>query len=344
MTGSAGIDPGPRGRWTAREWLAAMFSSRTAGMSEHTPHTNPLAFALMLGALALIVVARYRWGFLEDKRWQMVHVGLGWAACFGIYAAFHGWRALRRLSKTTWFVLGTTAVSMTLFWYFGRSDGYREIFGAPPMDHDTFWPLVPFMYFASMGTLLRLVIPFILARVVLGRRPRELGLPPLFRAGAVERHDAVPGVPYIYLALFVAMAPVLWLAAQGAAFQAKYPLAHDIVDPNGGIWIGHLLVYEAFYFLVFLSGESFWRGFIAFGCEKDLGLYGLAFMCVPYVTGHFGKPFSETLGAIAAGTTLGFLALRHRSVWWGVALHYSIALSMDLLSIMNNGYVIYAGD
>jgi hypothetical protein len=48
------------------------------------------------------------------------------------------------------------------------------------------------------------------------------------------------------------------------------------------------------------------------------------------------------MGAIVAGCVLGFLALRHRSIWWGVALHYAIALSMDLLSIFNNGYVVYS--
>lgn len=326
-------------RWTTRTWLTALLSPRTAGMGEHTPRLNPLAFALMLGLLALQVIARYRWGFLEHKHWQTVHVLIGWSVCAGVYAAFHGVSALRRVGRDTWFVLGFGLGCLTLFWYFGRSDGYREIFGAPPMDHDTFWPLVPFMYFATMATVLRLVVPMIAARFVLGRHPRDLGLP-----GPGHRHGAVPGIPWVYVALFCGMAPVLVVAAQTAAFQAKYPLAHDIIDANGGIWIAHLLVYEAFYFLVFLSGESFWRGFLTFGTERDLGLYGLAFMAVPYVTGHFGKPMSETLGAIAAGCVLGFLALRHRSVWWGVALHYSIALSMDLLAIANAGWVVHGGD
>jgi len=327
-------------RWTARRWLRALLSPRTAGMAESTPRLNPLAFGLMLGLLALQVVARYEWDFMSDKGWQTLHVLLGWGVCLGIYALFHGWRAVTRISRRTWFVLGLGLVCVTVFWYFGRSDGYREIFGAPPIDHETFGLLVPFMYFASMGTLLRLVVPVLAARFVLGWRPRDFGLP----FGREHRKGAVPGVHWVYVALALGMVPVLLIASQAASFKAKYPLAYDIVDPNGGIWIAHLLVYQAFYFLVFLSGESFWRGFLTFGSERDLGLYGLAFMAVPYVTGHFGKPLPETLGAIAAGCVLGFLALRHRSVWWGVALHYGIALSMDLLSIANNGYVIHGGE
>ncbi len=322
----------------AKAWLGALFAPRTAGMSEATPRLNPVAFLLMLGVLALQVVARHAWGVFEDKHWQALHVVFGWASCLAIYAAFHGLGAVRRISRQTWIVLATGLVCVIVFWYFGRSDGYRRIFGAPPMDHETFWPLVPFMYFSSMGVLLRLVVPLTVARLALGRAPSELGMP----LSAGHRAGAVAGVRWVYVALFVGMIPVLWMAAQTAPFMAKYPLARDIVDPNGGVWIWHLLVYEAFYFLIFLSGEGFWRGFLTFGTEKDLGLYGLAFMAVPYVTGHFGKPMAETMGAIAAGCALGFLALRHRSIWWGVALHYAIALSMDLLSILNNGYVVYA--
>ncbi len=51
----------------------------------------------------------------------------------------------------------------------------------------------------------------------------------------------------------------------------------------------------------------------------------------------YGKPYPETMGAIAAGTTLGWLALKHRSVWLGVAVHFGVALSMDILAIRARG-------
>jgi hypothetical protein len=182
----------------------------------------------------------------------------------------------------------------------------------------------------------RLVIPLVIARLAFGLRPRELGVP----FGRV-RADHLRGLGWIYLILFRVIAPVLVLASLGAAYQAKYPLARDIIGPEGGIWIVHFIVYEALYALVFISGEGFWRGYLTFGTEKDLGLYGISLMLVPYVTGHFGKPFSETLGAIVAGSLLGFLALKHRSVWFGVGLHYGVALTMDLLALGGGGLVIY---
>jgi len=307
-------------------------------MADTTPRCNPLALALMLGSLALLVVARYQWGFLEDKEWQLVHIAIGWTAVISIFVLFHGFAALRRVRRETWFVLGFGLLCFALFWYFGRSDGYRSFFGDPPLDYDTLWPIAPFLYFATTATVLRLFIPLLAQRLLFGRRPSELG----FSLGRGHREGAVPGIGWVYGLLFIGLFPFLIMVAQTEPFQAKYPLSRELIDPDGGIWIVHLLVFQAFYFLVFLSGEGFWRGYLTFGTERDLGLYGLAFMAVPYVTAHFGKPFSETLGAIAAGTALGFLALRHRSIWWGVALHYAVALSMDLLSIANQGAVIYA--
>lgn len=68
-----------------------------------------------------------------------------------------------------------------------------------------------------------------------------------------------------------------------------------------------------------------------------MGPHALLFALVPYVCGHFGKPLAEALGAIAAGSVLGWLALKHRSVWLGVALHYGVALTMDVLAIARAG-------
>ncbi len=63
-------------------------------------------------------------------------------------------------------------------------------------------------------------------------------------------------------------------------------------------------------------------------------------MLIPYVLIHYGKPLPETLGAAAAGLTLGYLALRHRSFWLGVAVHWAVALAMDLSAMARRGIEI----
>jgi len=316
-------------------WWRLLVSPRTVGMDDGTPRARPWVFLVLCGLLALQVVARYKLGFLEDKQWQGVHLAIGWGLAFGVLGLAHGFDMLRRVSLRTWSLLAVGAAGLMVFWYFGRSDSYRTLFGEPEHDVETLWPVVPFGYFAAGAVFYRLVVPMTFARVAFGLRPRELGMP----LGRIPDH--LPGVGRVYLALFLGIAPLLILASLWSDYLAKYPLARDIISPEGGIWIVHFLVYEALYALVFVSGEGFWRGYLTFGTEKDLGLYGITIMLVPYVTGHFGKPFSETLGAILAGSLLGFLALKHRSVWFGVALHYGVALTMDLLAVARNGFVIH---
>lgn len=300
---------------------------------------KPAALALMLGLIALQVVARYQWGFLYEKEWQGFHILLGFAACFGVLTLFHGPGLYRHLTRRTWIVLGTSTGLFLLFWYFGRMDAYGRYWHALIPRDGHFAPIYAFAYFALAAVLFRLALPMLTARWLLGMRPGELGL----RASHNPHPPTVKRVWVVYLLLFLGVLPFVVNVSLTAAFQAKYPLCREIVSPEGGIALSHFLAYQAFYILIFVSGEGFWRGYITFGLERDLGLYGLVLMVVPYVTGHFGKPLPETLGAIAAGMTLGFLALKHRSMWLGVAVHYAVALSMDLLSIRANGFVIYPG-
>lgn len=342
--GLPGPESGPRvpseprhsARPFSRNWWRHLLAPQTDGMVDRTPRAKPWVFLVLCALLGLHVIARYKLGFLQGKEWQGVHVAIGWALVLGVIALVHGVDVIKRVSWKTWTLLLVGIGFLMIFWYFGRSDSYRTLFGEPPHETDTLWPVVPFGYFALGALVYRLVIPLIIARTTFGLGPRSLGLP----FGPIGG-DHLRGLGWIYLALFLAIAPALVLASIGSDYLAKYPLARDIISPEGGIWIWHFLVYEALYALVFISGEGFWRGYLTFGTEKDFGLYGLSLMLVPYVTGHFGKPFSETLGAIVAGSLLGFLALKHRSVWFGVALHYGVALSMDLLAVWRNGFVIH---
>jgi len=52
---------------------------------------------------------------------------------------------------------------------------------------------------------------------------------------------------------------------------------------------------------------------------------------------HFHKPWPECLGAIAAGVTLGALALAYRSFWGGVVVHAMVAVTMDTLAVHRAG-------
>ena len=48
---------------------------------------------------------------------------------------------------------------------------------------------------------------------------------------------------------------------------------------------------------------------------------------------HCGKPMHESIGAIVAGVVLGTLAMRTRSIWFGVVIHCGVAVTMDLFAL-----------
>jgi membrane protease YdiL (CAAX protease family) len=54
---------------------------------------------------------------------------------------------------------------------------------------------------------------------------------------------------------------------------------------------------------------------------------------------HFTKPPAEALAAIVGGIVMGVLAYRTKSVWWGIALHVSVAALMDFLSLGHKGFI-----
>ncbi|HOU52301.1 MAG TPA: hypothetical protein PLQ97_00015 [Myxococcota bacterium] len=217
---------------------------------------------------------------------------------------------------------------MTTFWYFGRSGFYQQYLEplVPPdlpLRH-----LYPFFYFALSSVVLRLLLPLALIRLVLRRSPGDYGfrLPRRFE------------YTWAYGLLWLAVIPFIAHAAGMPSFQQRYPFCGEAILRDGAVPVLDFLIYQAFYGLVFVSGEGYWRGFVVFGLRRHIGDLGILVMVTPYVMSHYGKPAAESYAAILTGLVLGFLALRHGSFWLGVAVHWAAALAMDLLAIRQHGW------
>jgi len=225
-------------------------------------------------------------------------------------------------------VLLSIPLVMTTFWYFGRSGFYQQHLEAlVPPD----WPLrrlYPFFYFSLSSVALRLLLPLMLIRFLLRRSPGEYGFGP----------PSSFQYTWAYGLLWLAVLPFIAHAAGLPSFQQRYPFCGDAILQDGAVPVVDFLVYQAFYGLVFLSGEGYWRGFVVFGLRRHLGDLGILVMVTPYVMSHYGKPAAESYAAILTGLVLGFLALRHGSFWLGVAVHWAAALAMDLLAIRQHGW------
>ncbi len=130
-----------------------------------------------------------------------------------------------------------------------------------------------------------------------------------------------------------------WAARLGRVAQPTIPPALSLLPTAARrTVVAELLAVEFVYGLQFVGVEFFFRGFLVFGLKRRFGAYAIVVMMVPYCMIHFGKPLAETLASIIAGLALGFMSLRTRSIVLGVAIHMTVALSMDFASMGQKGW------
>jgi len=177
----------------------------------------------------------------------------------------------------------------------------------------------------SLGTYLNyFVIPVLAIKLLFRENLSDYGVDPrgMFRGGL------------IYVGFFAVMVPLLLFFSTTDAFQARYPFYQ--IGTTEPLW-PRFWIWEMFYMVQFFCLEFFFRGFMVHGTKHRFGVYSIFVMTVPYCMIHFGKPMPETFAAIVAGVVLGYMSLKTRSIWPGAALHMSVALSMDFLSLWNRG-------
>jgi hypothetical protein len=200
-----------------------------------------------------------------------------------------------------------------------------ELPGPPRLRRWLWWGI-------SCLTLL-VLIPMLVGGLLARRSPRALGL----------RLKGTFGDAWTYAALFVIFFPILWFVSKSEAFRATYPFlrlqASDVATFRAGHVPRDFLMFEAIYCCQFFAIEFFFRGFMVLGLKRSLGWASVLVMLAPYCMIHYYKPMPEALGAIGAGLVLGTLAWRTGTILYGWALHYGVALSMDLLALHHRGLI-----
>ncbi len=169
-----------------------------------------------------------------------------------------------------------------------------------------------------------LIIPLFIIKFFFKEKLSDYGLSP---KGVFKSYK-------LYVTFFLLMTPLILLFSNTDSFQHKYPFYNPLGEnlwPNFVIW-------QCLYLFQFFALEFFFRGFLLHGIKKRFGFYSIWIMMIPYCMIHFHKPMPETIGAIFAGIVLGALSLKSRSIWLGVAIHYSVAISMDLAALWQKGY------
>lgn len=191
---------------------------------------------------------------------------------------------------------------------------------------DSWSRLVRICFWSGTQIVFYLVVPLIVV-VAAGWSPRDFGW--RLRGTSADWKK--------YAALFLVAVPFVVAASFSHDFQDRYPL-YEVVRGQTGV-ARDLAIWWTFYAVQFIAVEAFFRGFLVLGLAPRLGRTAVVVATIPYLMIHFVKPPAEAAAAIVGGLVMGTLALRTRSIWWGVALHVSVAAFMDVMSLGHKGFV-----
>jgi len=136
---------------------------------------------------------------------------------------------------------------------------------------------------------------------------------------------------------------ILWILALGVLivfFQALFArnpgnLVHypQIRVP---VWNFSLIVMNSMtWFFYLVSYEFMFRGFLLFETKDAMGIWpAILVNTVIYSLAHLPKGARETILAIPFGILICYLTLRTGTIWVAVFLHYILAVSNDIFSII----------
>lgn len=223
---------------------------------------------------------------------------------------------LKSLDRRVAVVFLVSALVAPTWHFFVKIPQMERLFGAAT-GHGVLRDLLPpIASFAGMFVLLA-IVPAILGTRLLGDRIRDYG---------VGLGDARLGLKATLLTAPFFVVPTILGGVTMPELAREYPLSHAALASAK-----HFLVYEAFYVVYYLAWEFHFRGFILFGLEKSLGMWPAIGLSV-VTTGlmHIVKPQGEFYSSVFAGVVWGWLALRTRSIFWPLVMHYAIGIANDV--------------
>ena len=145
--------------------------------------------------------------------------------------------------------------------------------------------------------------------------------------------DYKAGLPIIFYGGSLAVV-AMGLASADPAIQTIYPWPGS----SAGSSMQALIKWAGFYVLYYASFEFFYRGFLLRTLQKALGLMPAVWIQAFAATLiHLGKPFAETVAAFPASLLFALIAVRTKSLFYPIALHFIIGISIDIFSLARKG-------
>ncbi len=174
-------------------------------------------------------------------------------------------------------------------------------------------PIAPYLYWFSASFFFLLFLPALSIKLIFKKKLSHYGL-------GIGKYKT--GI-LIFILFYLVMLPILLIISQHPSFANHYPLCQNARKP--------LELFVVGYAIYFIGWEFIFRGYMLFGLFKRFGYYSIFIQTIPFALLHYGKPQLETISSLLAGIILGFLALRLKSVWYGILLHVAVAVSLDVI-------------
>jgi membrane protease YdiL (CAAX protease family) len=227
-------------------------------------------------------------------------------------------KELKKLNSQTIIIFLSILVLQIFSFYYARKKIFRENFESL-FSSSSYLPLYEQIYCFLLDFIIFFVFPLLIIKFLFKKKLTDYGL---------NLNNNPTGLK-IAIITIVIMLPVIWVVSSLPGFQAIYPNCSMVRDS----WT-LFIIYEMCCILYMFSWEFIWRGFTLFGLEKIFGFYAIFIQMIPFTILHNGKPTLETFSSIIAGFFLGCLAIRTRSILYGLIIHIAVIFMIDIISII----------
>ncbi len=211
--------------------------------------------------------------------------------------------------------LVVAVLAMGAYWYIG-SPGAQLADGAT-RDYDSAFRL------CWLALICWLIVPG-LTMALTGPSLRTIG----FGLGDVRFNLKVTVIAVALVTLPMAM------GAKDPLVQSVYPWPGEAAGQSPAAlatWLGT-------YFFYYIAFEFFFRGYLIRILEPRWGVVQaiwVSALCATLV--HLGKPWSETLASFPVSLLFGIQAVRGRSIWWPILIHWWVGATTDTASLYWQG-------